>query len=246
MARIPRKLKRDPIVEALFELRFTSSEISEIVVGKLASWEQWKGFTAQRLPLADMPVTVRENDPNLAHQPVLQLQRSDGGRVVKIGPRVFSYHALQPYPGWAVFEPELTSCTEHLFGSLSDVSATRLGFRYLNVLTKDDHLIENLQDLNFDIRLADQALTCPLNLNYQRNWTPKHNSIVRIASKEFVQNPAAGLTALVDVDVFTPEQFKSMDATEAQGWLGEAHKILKEEFFNLLPGAIIDKLDEEK
>ena len=188
---------------------------------------------------------MREQDPNLVHQPVLQLQRSDGERIVKIGPRVFSYHALRPYPGWAVFEPELTSCTEHLFDSLSDVSATRFGFRYLNVLTKNDHLIENLQDLNFDIRLADQALTCPLNLNYKRTWTEKHNSVVRIASKEFVQNPAEGLTALVDVDIFTPEQFKSMDETEAQGWVGEAHEILKKEFFNLLPDTIIEKLEEK-
>jgi uncharacterized protein (TIGR04255 family) len=243
MARIPRKLKNDPIVEALFELRFTSSEISEVVVGKLASWEQWKRFTKQRLPVADVPTTMREQDPNLIYQPVLQLQ-SEGNRVVKIGPRVLSYHALPPYPGWAVFEPELTSCTEQLFSTLSDVTATRFGFRYINVLTKD-HLIESLQDLNFDIRLEGQTLTCPTNLNYQRTWTAKHNSLVRIASKEFVQNPAAHLAALVDVDIFTPEQFKSTTGTEAQGWIGEAHEILKKEFFNLLPEAIIEKLEEK-
>jgi uncharacterized protein (TIGR04255 family) len=244
MARIPRKLKNDPIVEALFELRFTSSEISEVVVGKLASWEQWKGFTKQRLPLGDVPATIREQDPNLVYQPVLQLEQSEGKHIVKIGPRVFSYHALPPYPGWAVFEPELTSCTEHLFSMLSDVTATRFGFRYINVLTKD-HMIESLRDLNFDIRLAEQALTCPLNLNYQRTWTAKHNSIVRIASKEFVQNPTAQLSALVDVDIFTPEEFRSMEGTEAQGWVGEAHEILKKEFFTLLPEAIIDKLEKK-
>jgi uncharacterized protein (TIGR04255 family) len=243
MARIPRKLKDDPIVEALFELRFTSSEISEVVVGKLASWEQWKHFGTQRLPVADIPATMREQDPNLALQPVLQLQQKDGKRIAKIGPRVFSYHALPPYPGWAVFEPELISCIEHLFSTLNGVTATRFGFRYLNVLTKS-HLIESLRDLNFGIRLADEALTCPVNLNYQRIWTPNHNSVVRIASKEFVQNPAENLTALVDVDIFTPEQFKS-SGSEAHGWISEAHEILKKEFFNLLPEAIIDKLEEK-
>lgn len=244
MTRIPRKLKNDPIIEALFELRFTSSDIPEVVVGKLASWEQWKGFASQRLPLADIPVTMREQDPNLIHQPVLQLQRNDGKRLVKIGPRAISYHALPPYPGWALFEPELSSCTERLFSTLADVTATRFGFRYLNALTKT-HLIESLRDLNFDIRLAGQTLECPFNLNYQRSWTPKHESIVRIASKEFVQNPAEGLAAIVDVDIFTPPEFRTTAGTEAHGWVSEAHDIEKKEFFNLLPEAIIDKLEEK-
>jgi hypothetical protein len=41
--RIPKKLKDDPIVEALFEVRFTSKEVvPEVVLGKLASREEWK------------------------------------------------------------------------------------------------------------------------------------------------------------------------------------------------------------
>jgi len=102
MVRIPRKLKNDPIVEALFEVRFTSDEVSEVVLGKLAA--NWKDLKPIRLPLAEVPSPVRDKDPNLAHQPLWQLQANDGRLVIKFGPRVFSYHALEVYPGWSAFE----------------------------------------------------------------------------------------------------------------------------------------------
>src|SRR5262245_58805243 len=107
MARIPHKLKIDPIAEALWEVRFASNDIPEVVVGKLASREEWRSFKSQRLPAADIPAALRETDPQLSTQPTLQLQSGDDRRLVKIGSRVISYHALRPYPGWQIFEPEL-------------------------------------------------------------------------------------------------------------------------------------------
>jgi uncharacterized protein (TIGR04255 family) len=200
MVRIPRKLKNDPIVEALFEVRFTSNEIPEVVLGKLAS--NWNEFRTTRLPFADVPSPIRDQDPNLAHQPLWQLQAKDGRRLIKFGPRVFSYHALETYPGWTTFEPELNQATDFLLGSLGTVTTNRYGFRFLNVLTKKQ-LISSLADLNFSVQLAGEAIASPLILNYQREHSPQHIALVRVASKEFVQNPSSGLEALVDVDIFT-------------------------------------------
>src|SRR5262249_39520190 len=120
----------------------------------------------------------------------------------------------------------------------------RFGFRYINVLTKN-HLIDGVANLNFDVHLANNPMTDPLNLNYQRRWSPKHNSTVRVASIEFVQNPAADLTALVDVDIFTPLDFKSTEEADTRAWITDAHNFLKQEFFTLLPDSIIDKLEEK-
>jgi uncharacterized protein (TIGR04255 family) len=244
MARIPRKLKIDPIVEALWEVRFASNDIPEVVVGKLASREEWKSFKSQRLPVADIPTALREADPELSMQPTLQLQRGDDRRLVKIGPRVISYHALRPYPGWQTFEPELVECARFFFGALTGFTATRLGFRYINILTKD-HLIENVGGLNFNISLDGNPLECPLNLNYQRGCGDHFVAIVRVASREFVLNPAPDLVALADVDIFTPDGFKTSECDAAQEWLGRAHELLKEEFFTLLPERIIDQLEEK-
>jgi uncharacterized protein (TIGR04255 family) len=246
MVRIPRKLKNDPIVEALFEVRFTSGDIPEVAIGKLASGSAWANSTSQRLPVANVPAAIRESDPALMHQPVLQLQfqLGDSARVIKIGSQVFSYHALAPYPGWTKFEPELLDTAEHVFGALKDARATRFGFRYINVLTKE-HLIEAISNLNIEVTLERKSLTAPLNVNYQRSLAPKHNSLVRVTSMEFVENPSPGITALVDVDIFTPPGFSAATAAEARAWLDEAHIFLKDEFFALIPEDIIDKLEEK-
>jgi uncharacterized protein (TIGR04255 family) len=244
MVRIPPKLKNDPIVEALFEVRFTSDDIPEVTIGKLASCPNWTDFSNQRLPLADVPATIREHDPNLAYQPVLQLQRPDGMRVIKIGPRVLSYHTLGPYPGWEVFEPELSASARHVFSELKNAIATRFGFRYVNLLTKD-HFIVGISNLNLEVSLAGSPLTASFNLNYQRVLRPTHNSMVRVASVEFVQNPSPNLSALVDIDIFTPATFSSTVADEARTWIDAAHNLLKEEFFTLLPDDVIDKLEDK-
>jgi uncharacterized protein (TIGR04255 family) len=240
MVRIPRELKNDPIVEALYEVRFTSDEITEVVLGKLAS--NWKEFKTTRLPLAEVPSPLREQDPNLAHQPLWQLQATDGSRLIKFGPRVFSYHALQTYPGWSKFEPELNQAADVLFENLGTATVNRYGFRYLNVMTKD-HLVSSVAQLNFSIQLAGKAITYPLNLNYQQVHSPQHTSVVRVASKEFVQNPSAELAAVIDVDIFTPPDFTSADRDGAGQWVRDAHDFLKEDFFTLLPEPLIDSLE---
>lgn len=245
MARIPRKLKIDPIAEALWEVRFASNDISEVVIGKLASREEWRQFRSQRLPFADIPAAIREADPNLAAQPTLQLQSGDDRRIVKIGPKVISYHALRPYPGWEVFQPELVGCARFLFSALADFTATRFGFRYTNILTKD-HLIDEVSGLNFQVALDGSPLRCPLNLNYQRLRSDCHIALVRVASREFVLNPLPeDFAALADVDIFTPEGFETSELDIAQQWLSTAHEILKDEFFTLLPEPIIAQLEEK-
>ncbi len=75
MSDLPLKLKNDPISEAVFEVRFTSSVLPELVVGGLAA--HWKGLTAQRFPAAEIPPAIRRADPNLQFQPLMELRSTD-------------------------------------------------------------------------------------------------------------------------------------------------------------------------
>jgi hypothetical protein len=47
---LPQKLKNDAIVEAIFEIRFDTSTILEVLIGRLADLVPWNGFKQQRLP----------------------------------------------------------------------------------------------------------------------------------------------------------------------------------------------------
>ena len=73
-----------------------------------------------------------------------------------------------------------------------------------------------------------------------------YSAINRIASPEFITGAhLPRLAALVDVDISTPESFNTTDSSIAKSWLGKAHIIEKQEYFNLIPDEIL-KLIVEK
>jgi hypothetical protein len=70
---LPKKLKKEPLIDAIFEIRFLSDfQASEIIPGFLFSKLGGKKSVIS-LPAAQLPKTVREGDPNLKFSPTVQL-----------------------------------------------------------------------------------------------------------------------------------------------------------------------------
>ena len=245
---LPQKLKKDAIAEALIEVRYScpdSAAVPELVVGRLAGFADWRSFDKVRLPFADIPPAIRAADPNLRYQPVLELHSTTESRAAKIGPNVLSYHALAPYPGWTQFSAEIDKVIDFLFAELPGFEATRIGFRYINLLTKPAHLIESVDALEYSVTLGGEKLEGAQNLNYKRRVGDDHFILVRVASPDFVSSPERReMNALVDVDVFTPDEFKTSDIAKAKKWVADAHGFEKKEFFKLIPPRILDQLIE--
>jgi uncharacterized protein (TIGR04255 family) len=248
-ARLPRKLKKDAIVEALWEVRFEaveSNQVPELVVAKLAGHPSWSRFRKLRLPLSDVPATLRQQDPTLRSQATLELRQPEGSRVVKIGSNVLSYHVLTPYCGGEQFKSEINEAIDFVFTAIENFKATRFGLRYINAMNETDHHIKSVTDLSLRINVADEVLVPPLNLSYRDVRGPHHWSMVRIASPEFVTGPAnISMNALVDVDVLTPPEFEGGDASMAKDWVSKAKKYELEDFWRLIPRQIQDELVEE-
>jgi uncharacterized protein (TIGR04255 family) len=242
---IPKKLKHDAIVEAIFEMRFDTSTIPEIIFGRLADFAAWKDFSQQRLPAYEIPAPMRQADPNLRYVPVFELKDEAGHRAVRIGAYVLSYHQLAPYTGWAAFKPELAKAIEGLFATTNDLTIRRLGFRYLNALRGDVHGINAISDLDVTIGVASEALTESVNLNFITTLQNKGQCAVRIATVDLAQGALPpGTSVVVDVDVSTTETFRTKLETDVKSWLEFAHGQEKEQFFRLLTRASIDSLRE--
>lgn len=250
MAPLPKKLKRDAIVEAIFELRFECSELAEVVVGRLVDVSLWKDYEKQRLALSDVPSPIRASDSQLRFQPIIELRDPAGKGVAKIGSNVVSYHVFKPYCGWHEFKPLIDQMCDSVFNLFDGFNAVRFGFRYVNVLTKDDHFISCIQDLNASIQVAGKTLEAPTNLNYQLG-DDTHRVLVRIASPEFVQSSpnvadsVRAMAALIDVDVYSPPKVNTKSVEFAKAWVNAAHDKEKEEFFRLIPEPVLQKLIEE-
>jgi len=242
---VPEKLKDDAIVEALCEIRFDCSEVPERVIGRLSDHEEWTAFSIERLPVSDIPAPVRAQDATLKFQPVLQLRSDDGSYLIKIGSNVISYHNLGAYCGWPQFQPRLNELFSFLFSELDNVSITRLGFRYINALTSERHHITSVADLNLRLNVADTPLVGPINLNFGTQYSDKHLAMTRIASIDFVQGELPeGVAAVIDVDVFTPQDFTATNPEEGSSWVSDAHTYEKHAFFRLIPPNILKELEE--
>lgn len=247
-SKIPKKLKHDSIVEALCEVQFRCHELPEIVIGRLGDCEAWKSFRADRLPVADIPESLRANDPNLKFQPTLELKSEDGTRRVRIGSNVISFHrsGFGSYCGWNMFEAELRDMYTYLFEKLTDVNVTRIGFRYVNALTVNKHLVPSVNDLDVVISAGGSPIGGPVNLNYIILNDETHATMTRIAAPDFVQGSVPIETAVVvDIDVTTPKEFRITAVEDVVEWTRVAHEWEKKAFFSLIPDAILNQIVEE-
>lgn len=73
MTKLPKILEREPLVEAVFEVRLGGDpHMSDLLPGILFSQLDQRP-TIQRLPAAEIPQPIRASDPNLAFAPVIRL-----------------------------------------------------------------------------------------------------------------------------------------------------------------------------
>lgn len=241
---LPDRIDPDAIIEALVEFRFEHAELPEAIVGRLLDASLWAAYSQARLPSADIPQPIKEMDPNLRFQPIIELKKTDGTRVAKIGGHVFSYHVLGNYPGWAIFYQEIDEVLSIITHKLRLSNFSRLGFRYINLFWPETHHVTGLSETNIAISIGGDRLTDSLNLNYMRKFDTNHTVTVKIATPDLVvtTNVRTGFSLLCDIDVATKIDvpMSGLDATKK--WIEAAHNIEKTEFFKILRSDITEKL----
>jgi len=244
---LPTKLKDDAIVEALLEIQFDSDDLGEIVIGRLTDFDLWNGYSVARLSAANIPENIRDADPSLRFQPVIERRSQDERSNVRIGSHVLSYHVYVPYPGWVDFKPRLDAIVEELFNKMTNLQVTRLGFRYINYLQSGKHHIGTSKDLSLNIQLGGQSIVSGFNLSYIDAPSKHHYVLTKVASPDFVevnQRPV-DLVCAADIDVFSTKDFVTDNLSDVVSWIDEAHTIEKEAFFCLFEQSTINKLNVE-
>jgi uncharacterized protein (TIGR04255 family) len=243
---IPEKLKNDAIVEALFEIRFSMSTVPEVFFGRIADSTPWKSFKQASMPISQLPLALRQADPNLRYQPLFQMVDEKEKRALRIGTNMISYSRGMPYVGWKVFKTELEEVIAVVFKKTHGLHVERLGLRYLNALKHDLHGIHSISDLDLKVEIANERITGSANLNVTTDATSDTASTVRVATTDFVQGDIPpGTSVYVDVDIFTnSEGFQTTNQSFVREWIERAHSKEKAKFFQLLRESTIESLRE--
>lgn len=226
---LPAKIDPCPIVEAILEIRFVTSESWATLPGLLFTRIRERYPEQKNLPLAQIPEEMRRREPAFTYQPLIQFL-SHGDFLIQFGPRVISLVAKsKDYPGWRAFQKEMTWLVSELQKTGFVSEGERLGVRYINFFTFDV-----FEKLVLEVSAGEKRLT-----KGERSITTVLTR-APLTSRLLVSNSAivdsgdgARVGSILDVDVWLgPVDFDLFQNAVAK--FGEAHEFEKQIFFGLL------------
>lgn len=133
--KLPKKLKKEPIIDAVFELRFTSivpasSVLTGILFSKLSGEK-----TIVNQPASQIPEQVRAADPNLQFAPLTRI--TCGQFIYSFGDRSMAVACGKPYPGWTAFKFAILEAMGHIETAGVVSSVQRYGLKYVDMISGD-------------------------------------------------------------------------------------------------------------
>jgi uncharacterized protein (TIGR04255 family) len=127
--RIPRRLTRNPIVDAIAEVRFSSNIPNDAIIGLVYTTVQDTFGKPEDLPILQIPAALREKDPNLRYQACYRFTKP--GNVLLIGPHNVAL-STYPYSDWGAASPLLNQILSRLHRVGLFERIERIGLRYVN------------------------------------------------------------------------------------------------------------------
>lgn len=152
---LPKKLKKEPLLDAIFEVRFSGSSSASVVLPG-ALFSKIQGIkSVEQLPIAELPKAMRDADPNLKYSP---LSRLDWGKFfINVGDFSLSINCKHPYPGWEEFKPAIIKVIEAFSGSGVSATVDRYSLKYIDMLSASDDR-QKVSMINFDVTMAGHKL----------------------------------------------------------------------------------------
>ncbi len=151
--RIPKRLKVEPLLEAVWELRFEGHlALDRALLGLFFERLKAAGHsvTIEALPLASVPPNVRGGQEHLRYAPTTVLRYEN--YAIFIGDRCAALSVVRPYPGWLEYQKTISTLATWLreSGMVSNVEQSTL--KYLDFF--DYRPDEIFRKLRADIRLG--------------------------------------------------------------------------------------------
>lgn len=243
---LPKKLKKEPLIDAVFEVRFTSAfpaagVLPGLLFGKLDGEKE-----IEQLPLSQLPQVMRDADLSLRFAPLSRLNWEQF--YINVGDRSVSVGFRYPYPGWNSFKPAIVKVMDALKDANVIKSVVRYSLKYIDLLPATD-LREQVSLVNFDVTLAGHKLE---NEAFQiRLEIPKGGFIhaVQVASSVIATLHTGEIKRglIVDVDTIADQQEGTFEdlLSGFSAKLETIHRANKEVFFACLTPQTIIGLEPE-
>lgn len=230
----PKYLDNSPLYSAIIEIRFSTKIPEDAVPGvmysKLSETESVTPIMTA-LPAAQLPIQLRQQDPNLRYAPTQRIVVA--GKTINVGSNVLSLEASnaiekRTYPGWEDFYSQFILIFEQM-DFISQVE--RVAVRYINVFQEDDFI----DKLNIKLKTGWESKGLQANSSTVMFFVEKNSlkSKVTIASDAAIQDDKGQKHGqIIDIDTYLEGAIPSEDVDKR---VDEAHKLTKEMFYSF-PG----------
>lgn len=237
---LPVRLGICPIMEAGFELRFTTQEPWATLPGLLSVHVRARYPEQDALPLAQVPEIVRLSDPALTHLPLHRFRNAEfvvqlGPRVVTLSPRVWTY------PGWERIAEEMRWLVAALSNAGVVLEVEHLALGYLNFIDRDvfrgtalkldmGPTTEPFEQIEIAVVLRDEPFQVRI------------SAIQSVVVTGVEGTPLTG--SLLGINAWLgPLSFNSL--ADAPTHFDAAHALVKQRFFDLLLPEFLESLEPE-
>lgn len=237
--RMPLRLEKCPLVDALIEIRFESSIIGSAIFGIIYNLirNDYKG-TVTSLPILQVPEQIRRNDPNLKFKPLYRIEAEK--YIIQIGDDVLCISSKIPYTGWGEFSSRTIELIKKISGENIINRVLRIGHRYVNFFEGD--IMDKL------------TISKPTISGYQTNNILVRTEIrdcddfidtVQITNSATYKSPfntETLLGSLIDIDSFK-EYGNNYFLENLENEINKVHTCEKNMFFSLLTDEFLDSLN---
>ena len=243
--KIPVRLKKEPLLEAVWEIRFsgTKSSLADLLPGMLFKAFPGKYGNIVRLPAADIPAPIVEHDKNLRYAPKIRLE--NGNQAVQIGEHVVSLSCRRPYSGWGRFSDDIRDLVKAVQDTGLIEKLERFSLKYIDLIMLEQPF--GLGCLNLSLKLGTHEIsTKPVQLRTEIKESDLMH-IVQIVSPAEVSLPGVqGRLKGVLLDIDTIKHLDEKESWEnLDGRLDDVHMACKKMFFSLMKPETVEKLEPE-
>ena len=233
---LPKEIKPCPIVEAIIDVSFKASVPEDAVFGIV--FNSVKSFYPEfvKLPIIQLPETIRSSDPTLKYLPHYQF--SNDTFLFQLGPRKMSFHCSGEYVGWKDF-------SSHFYEVLDAISLINLvdivhrtGIRYINFFESDV-----FKNINLKILMNENPMEAKqIVLNAEIEDGKFINRLQVVHTGTLTVNSMEKTGSIIDIDTFHMEDLSDFFDIYRE-LIEEGHTAEKKLFFSLLKEDYLESLN---
>lgn len=245
---IPSKLAKEPLIDVIFELRFTShiSGLSVLLPGLLFSKLIGMG-SIEALPISQLPQQIREMDPTLQFSPLSRIVW--GKFLILIGDRSVGIGCLMPYPGWREFKAAIETVIGVVHDAKLITTIDRYSVKYVDFFETDNDCGRALSKFNIDLRIGDHAVRAENTVIRVEIPRAPFIHAVQMMTTANIQNLSNGMKvgAILDVDTLTTTSNIGVVSfvSELPTYLDAIHLANKQMFFECLSVSGLNSLEPQ-